>query len=66
LAAIAVSADAMVRLGQLMQVVAYTPKQLQDSPIFSAGNNTMPVPADGVIKIGLATSLSPTAECRSA
>ncbi len=56
----------MVRLGQLMQVVAYTPKQLQDSPIFSAGNNTMPVPADGVIKIGLATSLSPTAECRSA
>ncbi len=51
---IAVPVDAMVLLGQVMEIVAYTPKQLQAFPTFAAGNDTAPVPADSVIKIGLA------------
>jgi len=51
---IAVPVDAMVLVGQVMEVVAYTPKQLQAFPTFSAGGDAMPVPADSVIKVGLA------------
>ncbi len=42
---IAVPVDAMALLGQVIEIVAYTPKQLQTFPTFSAGNDTMPVPA---------------------
>ncbi len=51
---IAVPADAMVLVGQVMEVVAYTPVQLRAFPTFSAGPDTMPIPADSEIKIGLA------------
>jgi hypothetical protein len=51
---IAVPVDAMVLLGQVMEIVAYTPKQLQAFPTFSAGNDTTPVTVDSIIKIGLA------------
>ncbi len=50
---IAVPVDAMVLVGQVMEVVAYTPKQLQTFPTFSPSNTT-PVPADSTIKVGLA------------
>lgn len=50
---IAVPVDAMVLVGQVMSVVAYTPKQLQAFPTFAAGEAT-PVPPDSVIKVGLA------------
>ncbi len=50
---IAVPIDAMVLVGQAMEVVAYTPGQLRTFPTFSA-NNTTPVPADSTIKVGLA------------
>lgn len=50
---IAVPVDAMVLLGQDMEVVAYTPAQLARFPTFSA-QSTQPVPDDATIKIGLA------------
>lgn len=50
---IAVPADAMVLLGQDMEVVAYTPKQLRAFPTFNAAGTT-PVPQDTIIKMGLA------------
>ena len=50
---IAVPVDAMVLLGQVMEVVAYTPKQLNEFPDFSAGS-TVPLAADAIIKVGLA------------
>ena len=50
---IAVPIDAMVLLGQDMEVVAYTPRQLTAFPTFSA-DGTTPVPADTIIRVGLA------------
>ncbi len=50
---IAVPVDAMVLVGQVMEVAAYTPKQLRTFPTFSPGNTT-PVDPDTVIKVGLA------------
>jgi hypothetical protein len=51
---IAVPVDAMVLVGQVMEVVAYTPTQLQAFPTFSAGGDTVPLPRDSLIKVGLA------------
>ena len=50
---IAVPMDAMVLLGQDMEVVAFTPQQLQEFPTFSA-SDTSPLPNDAVVKVGLA------------
>jgi hypothetical protein len=50
---IAVPADAMVLVGQTMEVVAYTPDQLAHFPVFAAGDAT-PLPNSDIIKIGLA------------
>ena len=50
---IAVPIDAMVLLGQVMEVVAYTPKELAGFPTFTA-TGTTPVPPDTIIKVGLA------------
>lgn len=50
---IAVPLDAMVLLGADMEVVAYTPDQLQDFPTFSAAG-TIPLPSDTIVKVGLA------------
>ena len=49
---IAVPVDAMVLLGSVMEVVAYTPAQLDASPTY-AGGETALAPSD-VIKVGLA------------
>jgi hypothetical protein len=50
---IAVPVDAMVLVGQDMEVVAFTPKQLQKFPTFSLSGIT-DVPDDTIIKVGLA------------
>jgi len=50
---IAVPVDAMVLLGQDMEIVAFTPKQLQQFPTFSPPGTT-DVADDTVIKVGLA------------
>jgi hypothetical protein len=50
---IAVPVDAMVLLGQDMEVVAYTPAQLAQFPTF-VSQGAQPVPDDTTIKIGLA------------
>jgi PRC-barrel domain len=50
---IAVPVNAMVLLGQDLEVVAFTPKQLRQFPTFSPSGTT-PVPDDTVIKMGLA------------
>ena len=50
---IAVPVDAMVLLGQDMEVVAFTPDQLRSFPTFSPAG-TQPVADDTVIKVGLA------------
>ena len=50
---IAVPADAMVLLGQDMEVVAFTPDQLKRFPAFSPSGTTS-VPADMIINVGLA------------
>lgn len=50
---IAVPVDAMVLLGQDMEVVAFTPRQLRAFPSFSPAGTT-PVPDDTTIKVGLA------------
>lgn len=50
---IAVPVDAMVLLGQDMEVVAFTPKQLRRFPTFSP-SGTADVADDTVIKVGLA------------
>jgi hypothetical protein len=50
---IAVSVDAMVLLGQDMEIVAFTPDQLRQFPTFSLVGTT-PVGGDSVIKVGLA------------
>jgi PRC-barrel domain len=50
---IAVPVDAMVLVGQDMEIVAFTPKQLQRFPPFSPFGTT-DVPDDTIIKVGLA------------
>jgi hypothetical protein len=50
---IAVPIDAMVLLGQDMEVVAYSPAQLRQFPTFSAAGTT-PVADDTIVKVGLA------------
>lgn len=50
---IAVTVDAMVLLGDAMEVVAYTPKRLRAFPTFSSTNTTS-IAADSTIKVGLA------------
>lgn len=50
---VAVPLDAMVLLGQDMEVVALTPAQLRTLPAFSA-KNLRPVDAARVLKVGLA------------
>ncbi|HTI00546.1 MAG TPA: hypothetical protein VL752_06320 [Acidisoma sp.] len=50
---IAVPVDAMVLLGQDMEVVAFTPQQLAAFPTYT-GSGTMTVPDDTTIKVGLA------------
>ena len=50
---IAVPVDAMVLVGQVMEIDAYTPKQLRTFPTFS-NSNTTPIDPDTVIKVGLA------------
>jgi hypothetical protein len=50
---IAVPVDAMVLLGQDMEIVAFTPKQLRQFPTFSPSGTTE-VAGDTIIKVGLA------------
>jgi hypothetical protein len=50
---IAVPIDAMVLLGQDMEVVAFTPDQLRHFPTFSPPGTT-PIADDAVVKVGLA------------
>ena len=50
---IAVPVDAMVLLGQGMEIVAYKPNELRRYPMFSAAGTT-PIPTDAIIKVGLA------------
>jgi hypothetical protein len=50
---IAVPVDAMVLLGQDMEIVAYTPEQLRQFPTFSPSGTT-DVADQTVIKVGLA------------
>jgi len=51
--AIAVPVDAMVLLGQDMEIVAFTPEQLRQFPTFSPSGTT-DVANDTIIKVGLA------------
>ena len=50
---IAVPVDAMVLVGRVMEIVAFTPRQLRQFPTFSP-DGTIPVDPDTVIKVGLA------------
>jgi hypothetical protein len=50
---IAVPVDAMVLLGQDMEIVAFTPEQLRRFPTFSPSGTTE-VANDTIIKVGLA------------
>ncbi|GAB0117831.1 hypothetical protein [Acidisoma sp. 7E03] len=50
---IAVPVDAMVLLGEDMEVVAFTPAQLATFPRFT-DTGTTPLPDDATIKVGLA------------
>ena len=50
---IAVPVDAMVLVGEVMEVAAYTPEQLRSFPTFLPGAAT-PLDPDAVIKVGLA------------
>lgn len=50
---IAVPVDAMVLLGRDMEVVAYTPQQLQEFPTFTPSGRS-PLPDDTIIRVGLA------------
>jgi hypothetical protein len=50
---IAVPVDAMVLLGEDMEIVAFTPEQLRQFPTFSS-SGTMDVANDTIIKVGLA------------
>lgn len=50
---IAVPVDAMVLLGQDMEIVAFTPKQLRHFPTFSS-EGTTDIADNSTIKVGLA------------
>jgi hypothetical protein len=50
---IAVPLDAMVLLGEAVEVAAFTPSQLGGFATFTASGST-PVPPDTVVKVGLA------------
>ncbi|MEJ1979057.1 MAG: hypothetical protein WDN49_25955 [Acetobacteraceae bacterium] len=50
---IAVPADAMVLLGQYMEIVDFTPAQLQQFKTFD-GAGTTPLSPDSIIRVGLA------------
>ena len=50
---VSVPVDALVLLGQVVEVDAFTPAQLSQLPPFSPGT-TVPLPPDAVIKVGLA------------
>jgi hypothetical protein len=50
---IAVPVEAMVLLGQYMEIVDFTPAQLDKFKTFDAAG-TMPLPPDSIIKVGLA------------
>ena len=50
---IAVPLDAMVLLGDVVEVAAFTPSQLRGFATFAAPG-TIPVPTDTVVKVGLA------------
>jgi hypothetical protein len=50
---IAVPLDAMVLVGEVMEVAAFTPSQLRGFATFTAPGTT-PVPADTVVEVGLA------------
>ena len=50
---IAVRIDAMALLGQYVEIVGYKPAQLRSFPTFQPSGST-PLPADTVIKVGLA------------
>jgi hypothetical protein len=50
---IAVPVDAMVLLGQDMEIVAFTPEQLRQFPTFSPSGTT-DIADDTIIKVGLA------------
>ena len=50
---IAVPVDALVLLGQDVEVAAFTPEQLRGFPTYDASGTT-PVPDDAVLRIGLA------------
>jgi len=50
---IAVPVDAMVLLGRDMEIVAYTPQQLQKFPTFMPSGSSR-LPDDTIIKVGLA------------
>ena len=50
---IAVPVDAMVLVGQYMEIVDFTPDQLKQFKTFD-GTGTMPLPPDSVIRVGLA------------
>ena len=50
---IAVPLDAMVLLGQDMEVVSFTPEELRRFPTFLPSGTT-PVADDAIIKVGLA------------
>jgi hypothetical protein len=50
---IAIPVDAMVLLGQDMEVVAFTPDELGRFPTFSPSGTT-PIADDAVVKVGLA------------
>ena len=50
---IAVPLDAMVLLGEAMEVAAFTPQQLRGFATFTPAGTT-PVPDDTVVKVGLA------------
>jgi hypothetical protein len=51
---IAVPVDAMVLLGQDMEIVAYTPRQLSTFPTYAPSPETSRVSDDTVLKVGLA------------
>ena len=50
---IAVPVDAMVLLGQYMEIVDFTPEQLRQFKTFEA-SGAMPLQPDSIIKVGLA------------
>ena len=50
---VSVPVDALVLLGQVVEVDAFTPAQLRQLPTFSPGT-AAPLPPDAIIKIGLA------------